>query len=173
MFSASKTQFFLLSTRHSLPDNYPGFSMTPKCPLFYSEYLSFTYNLNLELHILSLATTGLLRRLLFHLPKLQTLYKDLISAGRGSTHSVLIDRVESKYFHLINSSPMTDCFQPLPRRRNVASFTMFCCYVHANCSIHLATARSSSSYSFAAQGFILLFTPYSVQLSNAGVNQYC
>ena len=38
--------------------------------------------------------------------------------------------------------------------------------------LNLLTACLHPSYGFAAQGFLLLTYPYSVHLSNAGVNQY-
>ena len=90
----------------------------------------------------------------------------------GSTHIALLNRVEAKAFRLINSSPLTDCLQPLSHRRNVASLALFYRYFHANCSSDLAncvppllprpycTRLASSSQ------------PYSVHLSNARVNQY-
>ena len=83
-----------------------------------------------------------------------------------------VKAVESKAFRLINSSPLTNCLQPLFHRCNVASLALFYRYFHANCSSDLAncvpplllqprcTRLGSSSH------------PYSVILSNAGVNQY-
>ena len=40
------------------------------------------------------------------------------------THTALLDRMESKAFHLINSSPLTECLQSLFLRRNGVS-----CYI--------------------------------------------
>ncbi|MPC53713.1 hypothetical protein E2C01_047611 [Portunus trituberculatus] len=42
-----------------------------------------------------------------------------------STHTVLLERVESKAFCLINSPPLTDCLQPLSHCRNIASLFIF------------------------------------------------
>lgn len=57
----------------------------------------------------------------------------------GSTHTALLNRVESKAIRLINSSPLTDCLQPLKVRRNAASFALSYRYYHAHRSFHLAT----------------------------------
>ena len=87
----------------------------------------------------------------------------------GSTHRILLHRMESKAFRIIKTSPPTDCFQPLSHHRNVASLAIFYRYFHADCSIDLAicmlpfllqprrTRLSSSSH------------PYLIQLSNARV----
>ena len=95
-----------------------------------------------------------------------------ICLGRLHSYSSLLNRVESKAFCLINSSPLTDCLQPLSHRRNVASLALFYRYFHVNCSSDLAkcvpplfprprcTRLASSSH------------PYSVHLSNARVNLY-
>ncbi|MPC79679.1 hypothetical protein E2C01_074220 [Portunus trituberculatus] len=93
MFSASKTQFLHLSTRHRLPDNYPLFFNDTQ--LFPSSTLnilglSFTYNLNWKLHISSLAKTAsmkldVLRRLIPH-PSLLTLYKGFIRLCKFSSN---------------------------------------------------------------------------------------
>ena len=116
----------------------------------------------------------------FSPPQLLTLYRSLICpcmeyashVWGGSTHTALLNRVESKVFCLINSSPLTDCLQPLSHCRNIASLALFYRYFHANCSSDLAncvppllprprcTRLASSSH------------PYSVHLSNARVNQY-
>ena len=56
----------------------------------------------------------------------------------GSTHTALLNRVESKAFRLINSSSLTDCLQPLSHRPDVASLAIFYRYFHANCSSDLA-----------------------------------
>ena len=56
----------------------------------------------------------------------------------GSTHTALLNRVESKAFRLNNSSPLTDCLQPLSHRLNVVSLAIFYCYFHANRSSDLA-----------------------------------
>ena len=131
LFNASKTQFFHLSTRHNLPNNYPLFfsdtQLSPS-PTLNILGLSFTSNLNWKLHTSSLAKTAsmklsvLSRLRQFYLPlQLLTLYRELIwpcmecasHVWEGSTHTALLNRVESKAFRLINSSPLSDCLQPL------------------------------------------------------------
>ena len=145
-----------------------------------------SYNLNWKPHISSLAKTaskklGVLSRLrqFFSPPQLLTLYRGLIRpcmeyashVWGGSTHTALLDRVESKAFRLINSSPLTDCLQPLSHHRNVASLAIFYCYFHANCSSGLDSCMPTllplarcTRFSFSH--------PYSVHLSNARVTQY-
>ena len=123
---------------------------------------------------------GVLNRLrqFFSPPHLLTLYRGLIRpcmeyashVWGGSIHTALLNRVKSKAFRLIKSSPLIDCLQPLSHRRSVASLAIFYCYFHANCSSDLAncmpllvlrprcTRLASSSHS------------YSIHLSNARVN---
>ena len=110
----------------NLPNNYPLFfsdtQLSPSTLTILS--LSCTYNLNWKRHISSLAKTasmklGVLSRLhqFFSLPQLLTLYRGLLNpcmhVWGGSTHTALLNSMESKAFHLINSSPLTDCLQPL------------------------------------------------------------
>ena len=124
---------------------------------------------------------GVLSRLrqFYSPPQLLTLYRGLIRpcmvyashVWGGSTHTALLNWMESKAFRLINSAPLSDCLQLLSHRRNVASLALFYRYFHANCSSDLAncvppllprprcTRLASSSH------------PYSVHLSNARVNQ--
>ena len=89
-----------------------------------------------------------------------------------STHTALLNRVESKAFRLINSPTLIDCIDSLTHRRNVASLSIFYRYFHADCSSELAncmplpvpwarsTRLSTSSH------------PYFIRLPNARVNQY-
>ena len=190
LFNASKTQFLHLSTRHNLPDSYPLFfddthlSLSSTLDIL---GLSFTKNLNWKLHISSLAKTaskklGVLWRLRQHFspPQLLTLYRGLIRPCMeyashiwgGSTHTALLNKVESKAFRLINSPPLTDCLPSLKHRRNVASLAIFYRLYNSRSSQELAaclppplprprcTRLSSHSH------------PYSVHLTNARVNQY-
>ncbi len=57
---------------------------------------------------------------------------------RGSTHTALLDRVESKALRLISSPPLRDSFLPLKFHRHVASLFIFYRYFHADCSSELA-----------------------------------
>ena len=154
LFNDSKTQFLHLSTRHNLPNNYPLFfnntQLSPSSTLNIIG-LSFTCNLNWKLCISSLAKTasmklGVLSRLRqFFLTSptansKQGLIRPCMEYAShvwgGSTHTALLNRVESKAFRLTNS-PLTDCLQPLSHRRNVASLAFFYRYYHANCSSDL------------------------------------
>ena len=85
----------------------------------------------------------------------------------GSTHAALLNRVESKAFHLINSPPLTDCLDFLSHRRNVASLSLFYRYFHADCSSELANYMPP----FLPQLYNSSH-PYSVHLPNERVNQY-
>ncbi|MPC45532.1 hypothetical protein E2C01_039234 [Portunus trituberculatus] len=77
--------------------------------------------------------------------------------------TVLLDRIESKAFHLINFPLLTDCLRSLSHLWRAASLVVF--YYPANCMPPLLLRpRCTRLSSF--------FHPYSVQLSNARVNQY-
>ena len=160
--------------------------------------LSFTKNLNWKSHISSLAKTaskklGVLWRLrpFFSPSQLLALYRGLIRpcmeyvshVWGGSTHTALLNRVESKAFRLINSSPLTDWLQSLNHRRNVASLALFYRYFHAHCSSELANcmppplprprctrlSTHSHPYSiFLMQELISIFTLSSLSLVNSG-----
>ena len=74
----------------------------------------------------------------------------------GSTHTALLNWVESKAVRLITSPPLTDCLDSLSHRRNVASLSVFYRYFHADCSSKLANCMSPSLLGLTAQGFLLL-----------------
>ena len=106
LFNASKTQFLQVSTRHSLPDNYPLFFNDTKMS-FSSTLnalgLSFTKNLNWQSHISTLAKSAskkldVLWRLrpFFYPSQLLSLYKGLTLVNSGTFFLCL-------FFHL----PMT------------------------------------------------------------------
>ena len=189
-FNASKTQFLHLSTRHNLPDSYPLFfndtQLSPSSTLDILG-LSFTKSLNWKFHISSLAKAasqklGVVWRLrpFFSPPQLLALYRGLIRpcmeyachVWGGSTHSALLNRVESKAFRLINSPPLTDSLDTLLHRRNVASLSIFYRYFHGNCSHDLANCMPPPLLRPRCTRLSTLSHPYSVQLSNARVNQY-
>ncbi len=115
--------------------------------------LSLSNDLNWKFHISSLAKSAsakldVLYRLQQHFSPSQmlTIYKGLVRPCMeyashiwgGSTHTALLNRVESKAFRLINSPPLTDCILPLNLRREVASLSIFYRYFHAKCSSELA-----------------------------------
>merc|ERR1712035_79188 len=90
----------------------------------------------------------------------------------GSTHTVLLDRVESKAFRLINSPPLTDCLQPLLFRRNVANLSIFYRYFHANCSSELANCMPPPLMRPRCTRLSTLSHPYTVQTPYTRVDQY-
>lgn len=71
----------------------------------------------------------------------------------GSTHTALLNRVESKAIRLINSSPLTDYLQPLKIHRNIASLAIFYGYSHAHRSLNLLTACLHPTRGLAAHDF--------------------
>ena len=124
LFNVSKTQFVQLSTRHKLPDNYLLFFNDTQLPLsstLNTLSLSFTINLNRQFHISTLAKSaskklGVLWRMsiVLSLPvacSVQGPYRPCMEydyhVWGDSTHTALLNRVESKAFRLINS-PLTD-----------------------------------------------------------------
>ncbi len=56
----------------------------------------------------------------------------------SSTHTALLDRVESKALLLIGCSHLTNCLLTLKSRLTVASLSIFYRYFHAYCSSELA-----------------------------------
>ena len=90
----------------------------------------------------------------------------------GSTHTALLEKIESKAFRLINCHPLTSSLQSLPTRRNIAALSLFYRYYHGQCSRELSecippplrrvggTRLSANSHSF------------SVQLSNPRINKF-
>ena len=177
MFNASKTQFLHLSTRHNLPNNYPLFfndtQLSPSSTLNILG-VSFTQSLNWKFHISSLAKTasmklGVLNRLrqFFSPQQLLSVYKGLVRpcmeyashVWGGSTHTALLNRVESKAFRLINSPPLTDCLQSVSLRRDVGSLAVFYRYFHSDCSSELANCMPPPSGGPAAPDFLLILIP--------------
>merc|ERR1712035_111623 len=149
--------------------------------------LSFTKTLNWKFHISSIAKTaskkmGVLWRMhqFFSPSQLLTVYKGLVRpcmeyashVWGGFTHTVLLDRVESKAFRLINSPPLTDCLQPLLFRRNVASLSIFYRYFHANCSSELANCMPPPLMRPRCTRLSTFSHPNTVQTPYARVDQY-
>ena len=90
----------------------------------------------------------------------------------GSTLTILLNRVESKAFRLINSPPLTDCLYFLSHRRNIAYSSLFYQYFHADCSSDLANCMPPSIPRSRCTSISTFSDPYSAHLSNARVNQY-
>ena len=187
LFNASKTQFLQLYTRHNLPDNYPLFFIVTQLILSSNKNtlgLSFIINLNLQLHISTLAKSaskmlGVLWRLrpFFSPSQLLTMYRGSIRlcmeeygshVWEDSFHTALLNWVESKAFRLINSPPLIDSFNTFSHRCNATSLSFFYCYFHVDLSSELANCmpphlppprctRLSTSH------------PYSVHLPNTRI----
>ena len=90
----------------------------------------------------------------------------------GSTRTALLNRVEYKTFRLIDSPPLTDCLDSLSHRRNVAYLSIFYRYIHADCSSEIANCMPPSLPRPRCTRLSTSSHPYSVNLSNARVNQY-
>ena len=80
--------------------------------------------------------------------------------------------MESKAIRLINSPSLTYCLQPLAIRRNVASLSIFYRFFHGYCSSELADCVPPPLLQPRCTRLSTHSHPYSVQLTNARVNQY-
>ena len=85
----------------------------------------------------------------------------------GSTHTVLLNRMESKAFSLINPLPLTDRLDSLSHRCNVASLSIFYHYIHVDCSSELA------NYMCPSLPLTSIYTLSSLKLVNSGTLFLC
>src|ERR1044072_8311266 len=138
VFNASKTQFIHLSTRHNiLSHNYDIFEniRLKSSSVLNILGVSFSRDLSWKDHLTSLSKQaskrlGVLRRLqhFFTPPQLLALYRCVVRPCMeyashiwgGSTHTALLEKVESRAFRLINSPAL----QSLSARRIVASLSL-------------------------------------------------
>ena len=112
-------------------------------------------------------------------PLMLTLYRDLIRpwmeyashVWRGSTHTDLLNRVESKVF-LLNSPLLTDCLQSLTLRRNIASLAAFYLYFHAYCSSELANCMHLPLPRPRCTRLSTYSHPYSIHFTNGRDKEY-
>ena len=100
------------------------------------------------------------------------LYGVRISRMEVSTHTELLNKIESKTFRLIDSPLLTECLQRLTLGRNVAYLAIFYRSFHVNCSSELANCMPplfprSHSTRFSVRSHL-----YSVHPPYARVNQY-
>ncbi len=189
-FNVLKTQFLHLSTRHHLPYTYPLLSdntlLYPSSTLNILG-LSLSNDLNWKFHISSVAKSasaklGVLYRLRQHFSPFQmlTTYKGLVRPCMEyashvwgcSTHTVLLNRVESKAFPLINSPPLTDSILPLNLRCSVASLSIFYRYFHANRSSDLANCMPPLLPRPRSTRLSSQAHPYTVQIPYTRVNRH-
>ena len=150
--------------------------------------LSFTENLNWQFHISTLAKSASKRLVVpwrlssfFSSSQHLALYRGLIRpcmeygshVWRCSTHTALLNEVESKAFCLINSpslTPLTDCLDSLSHRCNVAFLSLFYWYFHTGCSFKLANCMPSPLPRLRCTRLSTSSYLYSVHLPNARVN---
>ena len=98
------------------------------------------------------------------------IYGVWLSCLGASTHTDLLNRVESKTFRLINSAPLT--LDSLNHRRYVASLFIFNRYFHADCSSELANCMPPPLPRTRCTRLSTFSHPDSVHLPNVRVNQY-
>src|ERR1700755_2031332 len=184
VFNASKAKFLHLSTQHNLPHKYDiFFENTQLKPSFVLNILggSFSRDLSWKDHITSLSKQaskrlGVLRPLqnYFTPPQLLALYMGVVRPCMeyasyiwgGSTHTALLEKVESRAFRLINSPSLTHSLQSLSAHRIVASLSLYYCYYNRHCSSELSgrippPLRRSRATRLSTQSH-----PFSVQLSH-------
>src|ERR1700755_3496807 len=155
VFNATKTQFLHLYTRHNIPHNYNIFENTQLKPSSVLNILgvSFSRDLSWKDHITSLSKQaskrlGVLRRLrsFFTPPQLLALYRGVVRPCMeyashicgGSTHTAILEKVESRAFRLINSPALTNSPQTLSSRQIVASLSLYYRYNNGHCSFELS-----------------------------------
>ncbi|KAL7647645.1 UNVERIFIED_CONTAM: hypothetical protein RMT77_001245 [Armadillidium vulgare] len=190
VFNASKTQFLHLSTRHNLPHNYDIFfennQLKPSSVLNILG-VSFSRDLSWKDHITSLSKQaskrlGVLRRLqhFFTPPQLLALYRGVVRPCMeyashiwgGSTHTALLEKVESRVFRLINSPALTNSLQSLSTRRIVASLSLYYRYYNGHCSSELSRCIPPPLRRARATRLSTQSHPFSVQLSDPRLNRY-
>ncbi len=126
---------------------------------------------------------GVLHRLqpFFSPNQLLTIYRALVRpcmeyachVWGGSTHTALLNSVESKAFRLIRSPALTSSLLPLKSRREVASLSIFYRYFHANCSSELANCMPPLLLCSRHTHLSTQAHSYTLQIPFARVNQYC
>ncbi|KAL7640559.1 UNVERIFIED_CONTAM: hypothetical protein RMT77_008834 [Armadillidium vulgare] len=190
VFIASKTQFLHLSTRHNLPHNYDIFfenTQLKPSSLLNNLGVSFSRDLSWKDHITSLSKQaskrlGVLRPLqyFFTPPQLLALYRGIVRPCMeyashiwgGSTHTALLEKMESRALRLINSPALTNSLQSLSARRNAASLSLYYRYYNGHCSSELSRRippplRRDRATRLSTQSHI-----FSVQLSDPRLNRY-
>ncbi|KAL7641311.1 UNVERIFIED_CONTAM: hypothetical protein RMT77_008449 [Armadillidium vulgare] len=90
----------------------------------------------------------------------------------GSTHTALLEKVESRAFRLINSPALINSLQSLSARRNVASLSLYYRYYNRHCSSELSRRIPPPLRRARATRLSTQSHPFSVQLSNPRLNRY-
>src|SRR6201990_1832381 len=90
----------------------------------------------------------------------------------GSTHTALLEKVESRAFRLINSPALTNSLQSLSTRRIVASLSLYYRYYNGLCSSELSRCIPPPLRRARATRLSTHSHPFSVQLSDPTLNHY-
>src|ERR1044072_3126891 len=90
----------------------------------------------------------------------------------GFTHTVLLEKIESKVFRLINSPALTNSLQSLSARRIVASLSLYYLYYNGHCSSELSRRIPPPLRRALATRLSTQSHPFSVQLSDPRLNRY-
>ncbi|KAL7632441.1 UNVERIFIED_CONTAM: hypothetical protein RMT77_017217 [Armadillidium vulgare] len=90
----------------------------------------------------------------------------------GSTHTALLEKVESRAFRLINSPALTNSLQSLSSRRIVASLSLYYRYYNGHCSSELSRRIPPPLRRARATRLFTQSHPFSVQLSDPRLNRY-
>ena len=152
VFNDSKTQFLHLSTRHNLPHNYIFFvTLNSKLHLS-SVFLVFLFLvIFLGKITLFLSLNKLLRGWVFWgsfvvfyaIPvACSVLYRGVVRPCMeydphiwgGSSHTAILEKVESRAFRLIDSPALTNSLQSLSSHRIVATLSLYYSYYNGHCS---------------------------------------
>src|ERR1700755_3079022 len=88
----------------------------------------------------------------------------------GSTHTALLEKVESMTFRLINSPALNNSLQSLSFRRIVASLSLYYRYYNRYCSSELSCRISPPLRRTCATRLSRQSHPFSVQLSDPRLN---
>ena len=90
----------------------------------------------------------------------------------GSTHTVLLEKVESRAFPLINSPALTNSLQSLSARRIVASLSLYYRFYNRHCSSELSGRIPPPLRRARATRLSTQSHPFFVQLSDPRINRY-
>src|ERR1700755_1015789 len=90
----------------------------------------------------------------------------------GSTHTALLEKVESRAFRLINSPALTNSLQSLSALRIVASPSLYYSYYNGHCSSELSRRIPPPLRRARATRLSTHSHPFSVQLSDPRLNRY-
>src|ERR1700755_2089978 len=90
----------------------------------------------------------------------------------GSTHTALLEKVESRAFRLMNFLALTNSLQSLSARRNVASLSLYYLYYNGHCSSELSRRIPPPLRMVRATRLSTQSHPFSVQLSDPRLTRY-